>query len=153
MCPGIWINIGLVWGDFIFVHDKSASNVCLRKCSKLFRPSYAKDKTNQAPSTTWRLQLANMANMTTGSAPASATAMSERRFLLLMILARSLNASGLGLLFSASTDLLYRLTHSGRVAPVRKAALWKHCPGQNKDNKSIQQEKEIGNMFCIYLVI
>lgn len=42
--------------------------------------------------------------------------MSERRFLLLMILARSLNASGLGLLFSASTDLLYRLTHSGSEA-------------------------------------
>lgn len=35
----------------------------------------------------------------------------EQRFLLLMILARCLNASGLGLLFSASTDLLYQLTH------------------------------------------
>ena len=35
----------------------------------------------------------------------------QNDFLLLMTLARCLNASGLGLLFSASTDLLYQLTH------------------------------------------
>lgn len=35
----------------------------------------------------------------------------QHNFLLLMILARCLNAAGLGLLFSASTDLLYQLTH------------------------------------------
>ena len=35
----------------------------------------------------------------------------QNDFLLLMILARCLNASGMGLLFSASTDLLYQLTH------------------------------------------
>lgn len=84
----------------------------------------------------------NWPTMTTMAAPASATAMSERRFLLLMILARSLNASGLGLLFSASTNLLYQLTHSGRVAPVWR--LWHFgstAPDRTKDSKSIQTRK------------
>ena len=40
------------------------------------------------------------------------------RFLYLMIAARALNATGLGLLFSASTDLLYQL--------VPQVGRWRH---------------------------
>ena len=49
----------------------------------------------------------------------SGTAMAkqnEQKFLLLMIFARCLNAAGLGLLFSASTDLLYQLTHPKKLS-------------------------------------